>query len=168
MQIYLKKVISKKRFVDVLKVPDENSRIRIHKSEVWIRGSASGSVPKFYGSATLVFMRFQLADSWYIFIYYSKTAEWPDRWPRMTGLLMLVNASYCTGWVGGRGEGGGTYHAADVSVECDVVEVVAGGGHLPRVLLAPVTLREHFLLPARSRDTKDYCLKFPPFTCFLF
>jgi hypothetical protein len=66
----------------------------------------------------------------------------------MTGLVMLVDASYCKG-------GGGNYHAADVSVECDVVEVVPGGGHLPRVLLAPVTLREHLLLPARSRDQLD-------------
>jgi hypothetical protein len=46
--MYLQKVISKKYFfVDILKVTDENSRIRIririHKSEVWIRGS--GSVP---------------------------------------------------------------------------------------------------------------------------
>jgi hypothetical protein len=30
---------------------DENSRIRIHWSEVWIRGS--GSIPKFHISATL-------------------------------------------------------------------------------------------------------------------
>ncbi len=57
MSMYLLKVISK-IFVDVLKVTDENSRIRIrvriqiHKSEVWIRGS--GSVPKFHGFATLV------------------------------------------------------------------------------------------------------------------
>jgi hypothetical protein len=68
----------------------------------------------------------------------------------MTG-LMPVDASYCKGCVGGWG----TYHAADVAVECDVVEVVAGGGHLPRVLLAPVTLREHFLLPARSQSIKE-------------
>jgi hypothetical protein len=56
--MYLQKVISKKNFVDVLKVTDENSRvrirIRIHQSEVWIRGSGSGSIPKFNGSATLV------------------------------------------------------------------------------------------------------------------
>ncbi len=61
---------------------------------------------------------------------------------------MPIDASYCKGW-----GGGGHYHAADVAVESDVVEVVAGGGHLPRVLLAPVTLREHFLLPARSLST---------------
>jgi hypothetical protein len=75
----------------------------------------------------------------------------PGRCPRVKGMtgLVPVDASYCTG---GGGEGEGNYHAADVSVECDVVEVVAGGGHLPRVLLAPVTLSEHFLLPARSRD----------------
>ncbi len=41
----------KKLFVDVLKVTDENSRIRIHQSEVWSCGS--GSIPKFHGSATL-------------------------------------------------------------------------------------------------------------------
>ncbi len=42
-------------FVVVLKVTDENSRIRIHKSEVWIRvsGSASGSVPKLIGNTAL-------------------------------------------------------------------------------------------------------------------
>ncbi len=41
-------------FVDVLKVTDEISRIRIriYLSEVWIRGSES--VPKFHGSATLI------------------------------------------------------------------------------------------------------------------
>jgi hypothetical protein len=33
-----------------LKLTDENSRIRIHLSEVWI----PGSVPKFHGSATLI------------------------------------------------------------------------------------------------------------------
>jgi hypothetical protein len=39
-------------FVDVLKVTDENSKIRIHYSEIWIHGS--GSAPKFHGSATLL------------------------------------------------------------------------------------------------------------------
>jgi hypothetical protein len=39
-------------------------RIRIHKSEVWILGFASGSVQKFPGSATLVF--------WRPFIYQNK------------------------------------------------------------------------------------------------
>ncbi len=60
MQMHLQKVISKKNFkkkqffVDVLKVTDENSRIRIriHETDVWIRGS--GSTPQFAGSATLV------------------------------------------------------------------------------------------------------------------
>jgi hypothetical protein len=48
----LQKVLISKKifFVDVLKVTDENSRILIYWSEVWIRGS--GSVPKFHGSAT--------------------------------------------------------------------------------------------------------------------
>ncbi len=46
-----KKLKTLKHFFDVLKVTDENSWIRIHKSDVWIRGS--GSVPKFHGSATL-------------------------------------------------------------------------------------------------------------------
>jgi hypothetical protein len=59
--MYLQKVISKKTF-DVLKVTDENSRIRIliriNKSEDWISGS--GSVPKCHGSATLVFSCFKL------------------------------------------------------------------------------------------------------------
>jgi hypothetical protein len=44
-------------FVGVLKVNDENSRIRIqiriHYSEAWIRGSGSGSTPKCYRSAKL-------------------------------------------------------------------------------------------------------------------
>ncbi len=48
-----------KFFVDILKVTEENSRIRIrtriHYSEVWIRGS--GSVQKFHVSATLVLTR---------------------------------------------------------------------------------------------------------------
>ncbi len=35
--------------VDILKFTDENSRIRIHQSEVWIRGS--GSISQRYGSA---------------------------------------------------------------------------------------------------------------------
>ncbi len=45
-------------FVGVLKVNDENSRIRIriHLSEAWIRGSGSGFTPKCHGSATLVFL----------------------------------------------------------------------------------------------------------------
>jgi hypothetical protein len=39
----------------MLKVNDENKRIRIHQSEAWIRGSASGSgsTPKCHGTATL-------------------------------------------------------------------------------------------------------------------
>ncbi len=41
-----------------LKVNEENSRIRIririHKSEAWIRGPGSGSTPKFHGSGTLM------------------------------------------------------------------------------------------------------------------
>ncbi len=45
-------------FVGVLKVNDENSkiriRIRIHLSEVWIRGSGSGSTPTCHRSATLL------------------------------------------------------------------------------------------------------------------
>ncbi len=44
-------------FVDILKVNDKNSRIRIriHQLEAWIRGSrsGSGSTPKCHGSATL-------------------------------------------------------------------------------------------------------------------
>ncbi len=53
----LQKVISRKNCVKnqflagILKVNDENSRIRIHQSEAWIRGS--GSTPKFHGSGTL-------------------------------------------------------------------------------------------------------------------
>jgi hypothetical protein len=41
-------------FVGILKVSDENRRIRIriHLSEAWIPGS--GSTPKCHGSATLV------------------------------------------------------------------------------------------------------------------
>ncbi len=43
-------------FVGVLKVNDENSRIRIHLSETWIHGSGSGSgsIPKCHGSARLL------------------------------------------------------------------------------------------------------------------
>jgi hypothetical protein len=45
-------------FVGILKVNEENSiiriRIRIHWSEAWIRGSRSGSTPKYHGSATLL------------------------------------------------------------------------------------------------------------------
>jgi hypothetical protein len=57
MYLYLQKVISRKTrkkivFVGVLKVNDENSRIRIHWSEARIRGS--GSVPKCHGSTTLL------------------------------------------------------------------------------------------------------------------
>jgi hypothetical protein len=37
-----------------LKVNDENSRILIHYSEAWNRGSRSGSTPKCHGSGTLV------------------------------------------------------------------------------------------------------------------
>jgi hypothetical protein len=39
-------------FAGILKVNDENSRIRIHLSEAWIRGS--GSTPKCHGSGTLL------------------------------------------------------------------------------------------------------------------
>jgi hypothetical protein len=53
--MYLQKVISRKTF-GILKVNDENSRIRIririHLSEAWIRGSRS--TPKCHGSATLL------------------------------------------------------------------------------------------------------------------
>jgi hypothetical protein len=49
--MYLQKVISRKQFfVDVLKVKDENSGIRIHWSEVRIRGS--GSVGTGYQNVT--------------------------------------------------------------------------------------------------------------------
>jgi hypothetical protein len=41
-----KKCLRNKFFVAILKVIDENSRIRIHLSEAWIRGSGSGSTPK--------------------------------------------------------------------------------------------------------------------------
>jgi hypothetical protein len=36
------------------KIAGSRSRIRIHKSEAWIRGSGSGSTPKCYGSGTLL------------------------------------------------------------------------------------------------------------------
>ncbi len=50
-----KKVLNKRLvFVGILKVIEENSRIRIHWSEAWIRGSRSGSTPKCHGSATLL------------------------------------------------------------------------------------------------------------------
>jgi hypothetical protein len=60
--MYLQKVISKKLFKKLVfcrhlgKVYDENSRIRIHWSETWIRGSrsGSGSTPKCHESATLL------------------------------------------------------------------------------------------------------------------
>jgi hypothetical protein len=39
-------------FVDILKVSNENRRIRIHQLEAWIRGS--GSTPKCHGSGTLL------------------------------------------------------------------------------------------------------------------
>jgi hypothetical protein len=44
-------------FVGILKVYDENRRIRIriHKSDAWIRGS--GSTPKSHGSGTLVVLQ---------------------------------------------------------------------------------------------------------------
>ncbi len=60
--MYLQKVISRKTFftnlffVGILKVKDESSRIRIHYSEAWIRGSGSGSTPKCHGSGTLLKM----------------------------------------------------------------------------------------------------------------
>jgi len=53
-KIRLKKLF----FVAVLKVTGKNSRIRIlmyrYWSEVWIRGSRSGSKPTFHGFGTLV------------------------------------------------------------------------------------------------------------------
>jgi hypothetical protein len=57
--MYRQKVISKKTavkkivLVDTLKIPCKNNRIRIHLSEIWIRGSGSASVLKYHGSATL-------------------------------------------------------------------------------------------------------------------
>jgi hypothetical protein len=56
--MFLQKVICRKTFLfylffgGALKVNDENSRIRIHKSEARIL--ASGSTPKCHGSATLL------------------------------------------------------------------------------------------------------------------
>jgi hypothetical protein len=38
----------------ILKINDERSQIRIHESEIRIRGSGSRSAPKCYGSPTLV------------------------------------------------------------------------------------------------------------------
>jgi hypothetical protein len=60
--MYLQKVTSRKIVLKnlfnagILKVNDENSRIRIHLSEAWIRGSGSGSgsTPKCHRSGTLV------------------------------------------------------------------------------------------------------------------
>ncbi len=58
--MYLQKVIGRKNcvknqfFAAILKVNDENSRIRIHQSEAWNRGSGSGSTPKCHGSGTLL------------------------------------------------------------------------------------------------------------------
>ncbi len=49
--MYLLKLKAEKR-VGVLNVKDKNSRIRIHFSEAWIRGS--GSVPKCHRFTTLV------------------------------------------------------------------------------------------------------------------
>jgi hypothetical protein len=60
MYKYLQKVLCRNNFffnsffVGILKVNDENRRIRIHKAEAWIRGSGSGSTPKCHGSGTPV------------------------------------------------------------------------------------------------------------------
>jgi hypothetical protein len=42
------------------------------------------------------------------------------------------------------------YHAANVPVQCNIVEVVVGSCHLTWILLGPVTLSEHVLLPAMA------------------
>jgi hypothetical protein len=62
--MYLQKVISRKKcvknyfFAGILKVNDENSRIRIQDPnpdpEARIRGSRFGSTPKCHGSGTLI------------------------------------------------------------------------------------------------------------------
>jgi hypothetical protein len=63
--MYLQKVIRRKTFLKlilfcVLKINDENSRIRIririHKSEAWNRGPGSGFTQKCHGSGTLLFL----------------------------------------------------------------------------------------------------------------
>ncbi len=56
--MHIQKVISKKTFKHTNYFFVGNlSRIRIHWSEAWIRGSRSGSTPKCHGSATLDFPR---------------------------------------------------------------------------------------------------------------
>jgi hypothetical protein len=45
----------KKIFLHPLKVIEERSRIRIHQSEIQIRGSGSGSAPKCHESPTLLY-----------------------------------------------------------------------------------------------------------------
>jgi hypothetical protein len=54
--LYTGKVYSIIIFVGVLKVSDENRRIRIwiHQLQTWIRGAGSGSTPNCHGSGTLV------------------------------------------------------------------------------------------------------------------
>jgi hypothetical protein len=59
-----------------LKVKDENSRIRIHYSEAWIRGSGPGSTPKCHGSATLVFTLSTL-----LFAYLEDVGEAVEAYP---------------------------------------------------------------------------------------
>ena len=51
VRIRLRILLSSKNS-SLLNVNDENSRIRIHLSEAWIR--ESGSIPKCHGSATLL------------------------------------------------------------------------------------------------------------------
>ena len=58
-------------FAGILKVKDENSRIRIriHLSEAWIRGS--GSTPKYHGSPTLAYSK---QKSGYTYPWCNRTA----------------------------------------------------------------------------------------------
>merc|ERR1719370_1514814 len=48
---------------------------------------------------------------------------------------------------GGHGQPGPVHHAPDVPVQGDIVQVVVGSLNLPGVLLAPVSLVKHPLLP---------------------
>ncbi len=69
-------------FVGLLKVNEENSRIRIririHYSEAWIHGSGSGSTPKCHGSGTLPPAQHyptKTPDTWYNFQIFLMTTS---------------------------------------------------------------------------------------------
>jgi hypothetical protein len=86
-----------------MKVNDENSRIRIHLSEAWIRGSGTGTMKNSYGCATLIkkFYHKKQSRSCLFNIFYSFKDE------KLNLLILLASATHGSSINEGTKRGGG-------------------------------------------------------------